>query len=145
MRMSLSEYRAGVGLVSVEPPSLSQGGGARTELGIEDGWFVSEIIDNSESNFVDSINCHFQQSRQSLGWAILCKCFPSWEALLCTVLARAYAAYSSILAAWVRVTPAHLPSQMARSFSGISALSCDMNLYSVRVEFHSSLLQGASI
>ena len=43
----------------------------------------------------------------------------------------------------VRVTPAHLPSQMARSFSSISALSCDMNLYSVRVELRSSLLWGA--
>ena len=47
MRMLRSEYRAGVGLVSVEPPSLSQGGGATTELVVAGGWFVSEIIDNS--------------------------------------------------------------------------------------------------
>ena len=105
MRTSLSEYGARVGLVSLEPPSLSQGDGAMTELVIADGWFVSEIIDNSESSFVDSINRHFWRSRRSLVWAISCKCFPSWEALLCTILARACAAYSSILAVWVRVTP----------------------------------------
>ena len=52
--------------------------------------------------------------------------------------------YSSILAVWVRVTPAYLPSQMARSFSGISAVSCDTNMYSVHVEWHSLLLWGAS-
>ena len=59
MRMSPSEYRAGVGLISVEPPSLSQGGGVMTELVVADGWVVGEIIDNSESSFVDSINHHF--------------------------------------------------------------------------------------
>ena len=59
-------------------------------------------------------------------------------------LAKARTAYSSILAAWVRVTPAHLLSQMARSSSSISALSCDTNLYSVHVELCSLLLQGAS-
>ena len=37
MRTSRSEYRAGVGLVSVEPPSLSQGGGAMMELVVADG------------------------------------------------------------------------------------------------------------
>ena len=83
MRTSLLEYGAGVDLISVEPPSLSQGGGVTTELVITDGWFVSEIIDNSESSFVDSINCRFQQLRQSLVWAISCKHFPSWEVLLC--------------------------------------------------------------
>ena len=57
-------------------------------------------------------------------------------------MARARAAYSSILAAWVRVTPAYLPSQMAKSFSGISTVSCDTNLYSVHVEWRSSLLRG---
>ena len=92
---------------------------------------------------MDSINCHFQRSRRSLVRAVSCKCFPSWGVLLCTVLARACVAYSSILVTQVRVTPAYLPSQMARSFSGISALSCDTNLYSVHVELHSSLLQGA--
>ena len=80
------------------------------ELVVTDGWVVSEIIDNSESSFVNSINCHFQQLRWSLVWAILCKHFPSQEALLCAILARARAAYSSILAAQVRVTPAYLPS-----------------------------------
>ena len=40
------------------------------------------------------------------------------------------------------VGKSYLPSQMARSFSGISTLSCDMNLYSVHVELHSSLLLG---
>ena len=144
MRTSPSEYGAGVGLVSVEPPSLSQGGGVMTELVITGGWFVGKIINNSESSFMDSINRCFRWSRWSLVWAISCKCFPSQEALLCTVLARACAAYSSILAVQVRVTPTHLPSQMARSFSGISALSCDMNLHPVRVELHSLLLWGAS-
>ena len=112
------------------------------ELVIADSWLVGEIIDNSESSFMDSINCCFQWLRWSLVQAILCKRFPSREALLCAVLARACTTYSSILAVWVRVTPAHLPSQMARSFSGISALSCDMNLYSVCVELCSSLLLG---
>ena len=74
-----------------------------TELVIADGWFVSEIINNSESSFMDSINCHFQQSRWSLVQAVSCKCFPSQEALLCAVLARAHTAYSSILAVQVRV------------------------------------------
>ena len=43
----------------------------------------------------------------------------------------------------VRVTPAYLPSQMARSFSGISALNSDMNFYSVCGELRSSLPLGA--
>ena len=143
MRTSLSEYGAGVGLVSVEPPSLSQGGGVTTELVIADGWVVGEIIDNSESSFVDLINCCFWQLRWSLIWAVSCKCFPSWEVLLWAILARARAMYSSILVAQVRVTPAYWPSQVARSFSGISTLSSDMNLYSVRVELCSLLLWGA--
>ena len=52
--------------------------------------------------------------------------------------------YSSILAVQVRVTPAYLPSHMARSLSNISTLSNDMNSYSVHMELHSSLLCGAS-
>ena len=143
MRMSPSDCGARVGLISIEPPSLSQGGGVMTELVITGGWFVGKIINNSESSFMDSINCHFQQSRWSLIWAISCKHVPSQEVLLCTVLPRACAAYSSILAAQVRVTPTHLPSQMARSFSSISALSSDTNLYSVHGALHSSLLLGA--
>ena len=107
MRSSPSEYGAGVGLISVEPPSLSQGGGAMTELVIADGWVVGEIIDNSESSFVDSINHHFWWLRQSLVRAISCKRFPSQEALLCAVLARAHVVYSSIWAAQVRITPAY--------------------------------------
>ena len=82
MRTSLSEYGTRAGLVSVEPPSLSQGGGATVELVIADSWFVGAITDNSESSLVDSINCHFWRSRWSLVWAISCKCFPNWEALL---------------------------------------------------------------
>ena len=58
-------------------------------------------------------------------------------------MARARTAYSSILAARVRVTPTYLPSQMARSPSDISTLSSDMNLYSVHVELCSLLLCGA--
>ena len=75
MRTSLSQYGARVGLISVEPPSLSQGGGVMVELVITDGWVVSDIIDNSESSFVDSINRHFWQLRWSLVWAISCKHF----------------------------------------------------------------------
>ena len=112
-------------------------------LVIAGGWFVGEIIDNSESSFVDSINHRFRWSRRSLVQAVLCKHFPSQEVLLCTILERACTAYSSILAARVRVTPTYLPSQMAKSFSSISALSSDMNLYSVRGELRSSLLLGA--
>ena len=92
---------------------------------------------------MDSINHRFQWLRWSLVWAISCKHFPSREVLLCAILARACAAYSSILAVQVRFTPAYLPSQMARSLSDISALSNDMNLYSVHVELRSSLLWGA--
>ena len=77
-----SGYGARAGLVSVEPPLLSQGGGATTELVIADGWFVGVITNNSESSLVDSINRCFQQSRRSLVWAVSCKCFPSREALL---------------------------------------------------------------
>ena len=89
MRTLPLEYRAGVGLVSVEPPSLSQRGGVMMELVIADGWFVGEIIDKSESSFMESINHHFWGLRQSLVWAISCKRFPSREVLLCAVLARA--------------------------------------------------------
>ena len=52
------------------------------ELVITDGWVISEIIDNSESSFMDSINHCFRWSRQSLVQAISCKHFPSQEALL---------------------------------------------------------------
>ena len=114
-----------------------------TELVVADGWVVGEIINNSESNFVDSINHCFRRLRRSLVQAISCKHLPSREALLCAVLARACVVYSSILAAWVRFTPRYLPSQMARSLSDISALSNDTNLYSVQVELHSLLLWGA--
>ena len=82
VRMLLSVYGAGAGLVSVEPPSLSQGGGVMVELVIADGWFVSVIIDNSESSLVDSTNCCFWQLRWSLVRAISCKHFPSQEVLL---------------------------------------------------------------
>ena len=37
MRTSPSEYGAGAGLILVEPPSLSQGGCATTELVVTDG------------------------------------------------------------------------------------------------------------
>ena len=82
MRTLPLEYGAGAGLVSVEPPSLSQGGGAMMELVVTDGWFVGMITDNSESSLVDSVNCCFQWSRQSLVRAVSCKHFPSQEALL---------------------------------------------------------------
>ena len=77
MRTLLLEYGAGVGLISVEPPSLSQGGGAMTELVVADSWFVGVITDNSESSLVDSINCCFQRLRRCLVWAVSCRCFPS--------------------------------------------------------------------
>ena len=75
--------------------------------------------------------------------AVLCRHFPSWEALLWAILARAHAEYSSSLATWVRVTPTCLPSQMARSFIGISTEGCDPDWYSVQIELCSSLLWGA--
>ena len=81
-------YGARAGLISLEPPSLSQGGGATAELVVADGWFVGAIADNSESSLVDSINHRFRGLRWSLVQAILCKCFPSWEALLCAVFHR---------------------------------------------------------
>ena len=108
MIISPSGYGARTGLISVEPPLLSQGGGAMMELVVADGWFVGAITDNSESSLVDSINRHFQQSRQSLVWAILCKCFLSWEVLLCAILARACTTYCSVLAMWVRVMLRHM-------------------------------------
>ena len=113
------------------------------ELAVANSWFVSALTDNSESSLVDSTNRHFQQLRWSLVLAILCRCFPSQEVLLWAVLARACTAYSSSLAVWVRVTPTCLPSQMARSFIGISAEGCDPDLYSVWMELHSLLPGGA--
>ena len=77
------------------------------ELVIANGWVVGEIINNSESSFVDLINRHFQQLRWSLVWAVLCKRFPSREALLCAILARACTVYSSILVVQVSVTPTY--------------------------------------
>ena len=113
------------------------------ELAVMDGWFVSVITNNSESSLVDSTNHCFQQLRQSLVLAILCRCFSSQEVLLWAILARACTACSSSLATWASVTPACLPGQMARSFIGISAEGCDPDWYSVWMELHSVLLQGA--
>ena len=135
MRTSLSWHGARVSLISVEPPPLSQGGGTTAGLAVLGGWHVGAITDNSKSSLLDSSNHCVHRLRWSLVWAVSC--------MLWAVLARARAAYSSILATRVRVTPAYLPSQLARSFSGISSVSCDMNLYSVHVEWSSSLLQGA--
>ena len=56
MRMLLSEYGAGAGLILVEPLSVSQGGGVVAGLVIADGWFVGAITDNSESSLLDSNN-----------------------------------------------------------------------------------------
>ena len=75
--------------------------------------------------------------------AILCKCFPSQEALLCAILVRACVAYSSNWAAWVYVTPACLPSQMARSFIGISNRGWVPGSYMAWIESHISLPLGA--
>ena len=111
-------------------------------LAVTDSWFVSAITDNSESSLLDSTNHHFQQSRWSLVQVVSCRCFPSQEVLLWAILARACAAYSSTLATWERVTPTCLPSQMARSFSGMSTVGCDLDLYSVQAELHSLLLSG---
>ena len=92
---------------------------------------------------MDSTNHRFWRSRWSLVLAVSCKCFPSWEVLLWAILARARTAYSSSLATQVRVTPACLPSQMARSFIKVSAEGCDPDLCSVQRELHSSLQWGA--
>ena len=113
------------------------------ELAVMNSWFVGVITNNSESSLVDSTNHFFQWLRQSLVLAISCRCFPSWEVLLWAIWALAHAAYSSSLAMQVRVAPTCLPSQMARFFIGISAEGCDPDLYSVQMELHSSLLQGA--
>ena len=124
-----SGYGAGAGHVLVEPPSGLQGGSATAELAVADGWFVGAITNKSESSLLDSTNCHFWWSGQSLVWLSHVDIyFPSQEALLWAVLARAHAAYSSTLAAQVRVTPACLPSQMARFFSDMSAVGCDPDL-----------------
>ena len=48
-----SLYRAGVGCVSVEPSSILEGGAATLEPTVADGWFVSEITDNSSSSCLD--------------------------------------------------------------------------------------------
>ena len=49
MRTLPSEYGARAGLISLESPSLSQGGGVMTELVITDSWLIGVITDNSES------------------------------------------------------------------------------------------------
>ena len=116
---------------------------ATAELAVVDGYFVGAITDNSESSLVDSTNCCFWQLRWSLVLAVSCRCFPSWEVLLWAVLARACIVYSSSLATQVSITATCLPSQMGRSFIGISTEGCDPDWYSVWMELHSSLLQGA--
>ena len=142
MWTSPSEYGAGAGCVLVGPPS-GLWGGATVGLAVVDSWSVSAIPNDSESSLVDSTNRHFQWLRWSLVLFISCRCFPSWEVLLWAVFTRACAVYSSSLAAWVRVTPTCLPSQMARSISGVSAEGCDLDLCSVQKELHSLLLRGA--
>ena len=117
--------------------------GDSTGLAVANGWFVGVITNNLESSLVDSTNHCFWWSRQSLVWAVSCRFFLGQKALLWAVLARAYAVYSSSLAMWVSVTPTCLPSQMARSFSDMSAEGCDPDLYSVQAELCSLLLRGA--
>ena len=65
MRMLPSEYGARAGLISLKPPSLSQGG-VMAGLVVTEGWLVSVITDNSESSLLDSNNHCFQWLRWSL-------------------------------------------------------------------------------
>ena len=106
MWTSPSEYGARAGHILVGPPSGLWGGGVTVELAVADSWFIGVITDNSESSLVDSTNHCFRWLRRSLVLAISCRCFPTQEALLWAILARACTAYSSSLAMWVRVTPA---------------------------------------
>ena len=129
--------------MSVRPPSGLEGGGVTAVLAVMGDWFVSACTDNLASSCVDSTSCHFRQLRSSLVLAVPCKCFPSQEVLLWAVLARACAAYSSSLAAWVSVTPTCLPSQMARSFIRISDEGGDLGSCTAQMEFHILLLLGA--
>ena len=143
MWMLPSAYGASMGCISVGTPSGLEGGGVTAGLAVAGNWFVSACTNNSVSSCVDSTNCHFRQSRWSLVLAVSCKCFLSWEALLWAVLARACAVYSSNLATWVYVTPACLPSQMARSFIGILYEGWDPGLYTAWMEFCISLPLGS--
>ena len=48
MWMLLSVYRARVGCILVEPPSVEEGGGVAAELAAADNWFFSAHTNNLE-------------------------------------------------------------------------------------------------
>ena len=97
MRTSPSEHGAREGLVSVIPPLVSQGGGAMAGLVVADGWFVSVITDNSESSLLDSNNHCFWWSRWSLVQAVSCRRFPTWEVLLWAILCKCFPSQEALL------------------------------------------------
>ena len=85
MRTLPSEYGARVGLVSVEPPSLSQGGGAMMELVIADGWFVRSSTTQSPVSWTLSTVIFGGQdstwsgpSHVSISLVGKCYCAPFW-------------------------------------------------------------------
>ena len=53
MQTSLLLYEASAGCVSVDPPSVSEGGGATLELVVAGSWFVGASTDNSLSICLD--------------------------------------------------------------------------------------------
>ena len=120
MWMLLSLYGAGMGCISVEPPSVLKRSAATLEPVVTDSWFVSACTDNSSSSCFDMSSHILLQLRWSLVLSTLYRHFPRWEALLWAILARAHVAYPSKWAACIFDNLAYLPSQMATSFIGIS-------------------------
>ena len=110
---------------------LQYWGGVTVELAVAGNWFVDARTDNSMLSCFNASNCLFWWLRQSFNLAISCKHFPRWEALLWAILARERVAYSSKQAVWVYVTPTYLPSQMTRSFIGLSNGGWDPGSYVV--------------
>ena len=119
MWMSLSLYGASTGHVSVEPPSVLEGGGAILEPVVPGGWFVGAHTNKSWSSCLDMSSHVLLWPRWSLVFAILCRHFPRQEALLWAILVRERMVYPSKWVAWMYDIPMYLPSQMARSFIGI--------------------------
>ena len=139
MRMLLSEYGAGAGLILVEPLSVSQGGGVIAGLVIADSWFVGAITDNSESSLLDSNNHCFQRLRWSSSPGHLMQAFPQSGSATVGCLGQST---HCILFHSGHAGKSHPHMFTQPNGQVLQQHIHDPDLYSVWAELHSSLLTG---